>query len=637
MQRLELLDLIKSSFGERDLKILCFKLGVRFSNLPGDTFDEKAIELIKYQERRGGTKKLEEAIHNQLEAGPLQKIANIFLPVDALPIITIFGIVALVVLALVIFGVISVTEIVRSTASTPAQVAENQQQPALNALPTAKSTATNPPPSATPSATPTFTPSATPTITPTPTPDGWDWPYYLFVIDGSARMLNQDATGQTKWNVARSSLLSLVTGVLPPHANYGLLMLGSNEAGASLTCADTAELKIPFTLERERVSTEIFGHDPQGEVSLQDGLTLALNELLLNHSFPEGASKILVIVLGGGDSCNEGSEWQSLINIINTSPNLFIQLNTELIILADEEVDEAVRIAVNELRELVPEQIQVSVANPADTVAVKNTFDAVATRVIPTPTPLQTNVPPVTKSPTPMPTDTPTPRLIASPIPPAQTPFVTATLTSAPAVTATFTALPPTTPPPTLTATPTKTPTRTPTFTKTPVPTATPTRTPTATPPCPSPPRTPINTAAFGGTVTITSHTHCQTGLIAQSEITLSGTYSNLPPNSSLWILAYPPNQLYYPQSPNACQGTVVSLSGGTWSVPIYLGANDGTPEWIDVVAYVVDNATSQFLSNWLVTQPACNDSEGFNGIEPSTLMNQTLTEKMYITVYTEN
>lgn len=638
MQRHELFVLLESHFGERDLKILCFKLDIRFSNLPGDTFDLKAKSLIEYQERRGELDRLEAAIHSELEAGPLKKFTNLFLPVDAITTIAVFGMVLLVISALFIFGVIGYTGIIRSTVPVPTQHTGNPQQVPLNALATAQATATM----SVPAVTITASPSSTPTITLTPTQVGWDWPYYLLVIDGSARMASQDATGQTKWNVAQSSLLNLVTGELPPNANYSLLLLGSNEAGEPLTCDDVAELQIPFTVERERVSTKIFGHSPQGEVSLQDGLTLALNELLLNNTFPEDAAKILVIVLGGGDSCNEASEWQSLVNIIKTSPDLFIQLKTELIILADEEIDEAVRIAVDEIRELAPEQVQVSVANPADVQAVENTFDGVATRVIPTPTPIQIRSPQseptlaATSKSTPTATYTPIPEAIDSPVPPlVQATTETPTQTSMPAVTATFTASPTRTP----TGTPTATPTRTPTFTSTPVPTATPTFTPTATatPQCPSPPRTPIDTAGFGGTITITSHEHCQTGFAANSEITLSGTYSNLPPNSTLWILVYPPNQLYYPQSPNACAGTVVSLSGGTWSVPIYLGADDGIPEWIDVVAYLVNDATSQFLSDWLKAQPGCTGGDGFNGIPPTTLAAQTVTEKLFITVHTEN
>lgn len=480
MQRHDLFEQLKSHFGERDLKILCFKLGIRFSNLPGDTFDLKAKSLIEYQERRGGLDELEMAIRNEIEAGPLKKFTNLFLPVDVISIVAIFSIVALVViLALVIFGAISITGLMRSTASTPAQVTENLEQAALNPLPLAADTPTFPPPTITPSATPTFTPSATPTITPTPTPFGWDLPYYLFVIDGSARMTNQDVNGQTKWNVAQSSLLSLVTGKLPPNANYSLLLLGSNQEGEPLTCADKNEMKVPFTLERERVSTEIFGYSPQGEVSLQDGLTLALNELLINNTFPEGANKILVIVLGGGDNCSEAGEWQSLINIIQTSPDLFIQLNTELIILADEEVDAAVRFAVDELRELVPEQIQVSVANPADTGAVEDTFEAVATRVIPTPTPIrvrltQTDVPTIAFTPTSTSAPTQTPILGVTKSPTSI--FLTAT--SNPTQTAT--------PNPTQTATsalPTQTATSIPTLTPVPeIPTNTPTSTYTPTP-----------------------------------------------------------------------------------------------------------------------------------------------------------
>lgn len=52
-------DQITSSFNFNELRNLCFDLNINYENLPGDTLDDKARELIEYCKRRGQMRSLE--------------------------------------------------------------------------------------------------------------------------------------------------------------------------------------------------------------------------------------------------------------------------------------------------------------------------------------------------------------------------------------------------------------------------------------------------------------------------------------------------------------------------------------------------------------------------------------------------
>lgn len=180
-------------------------------------------------------------------------------------------------------------------------------------------------------------------------------------------------------------------------------------------------------------------------------------------------------------------------------------------------------------------------------------------------------------------------------------------------------------------------PTQTPTLTLTPTSTeiaATSTGVPDLTPTVSTPEpqcdsfRPPLDGAAdFAGTVKIVTLENCVTGL--PNNFTLAGTYGGIPEDIDIWVLVYPTNSKYYPQSPDVCAGEKPSQAGGKWEVPIALG---GPPQQYDIVAVLADKDASQFFSDWL--RQGCNTGS-FPGIPANQLESMNITEKDHITVST--
>jgi hypothetical protein len=185
-----------------------------------------------------------------------------------------------------------------------------------------------------------------------------------------------------------------------------------------------------------------------------------------------------------------------------------------------------------------------------------------------------------------------------------------------------------------VTSTPTPTPvsptdTPTPTITEPP---ATDTPTPSPTPDCQSF-RPPLKGAAdFAGDVEIQTPADCTTGLPSESPIPVAGTYEGIPGDVDIWVLVYPPNMVYYIQSPSACDGAKMAQTGGNWQVPVYLGAKGGDPEWFDIVVVLADQEASQFFSSSV--KQMCQ-SRQYYGISAAQLEQMNITEKNYITVQT--
>ena len=196
--------------------------------------------------------------------------------------------------------------------------------------------------------------------------------------------------------------------------------------------------------------------------------------------------------------------------------------------------------------------------------------------------------------------------------------------------TVSLTVLPP--PSPTATSVP---PTATPTSTATPVPPTTapplsPIAIATATPPCQSW-RPPIGGPAVTGEAKITSQKNCATGLsTATNAQPLAGTYRGIPDNLDLWILSYPPDMKYYPQSPNACMQLPVSRSSERWNVNMYLG-RPGIPEQFDLVAVLADAQASQAFKDYLKKGCDTGSYVGFSVLPPG-----QITEMDAITVFTK-
>jgi hypothetical protein len=145
--------------------------------------------------------------------------------------------------------------------------------------------------------------------------------------------------------------------------------------------------------------------------------------------------------------------------------------------------------------------------------------------------------------------------------------------------------------------------------------------------------RPPLEAAAdFAGTVEITTPSSGTTGLPAESPILVAGTYDRIPDGVDIWVLAYPPNLIYYIQSPSACNGAMIAPAGGNWQVPVFLGTRDGTPECFDIVVVLADPEASQFFSD--TVQQMCQSGH-FYGIPAAQLEQMNITEKGFITVQT--
>jgi len=168
---------------------------------------------------------------------------------------------------------------------------------------------------------------------------------------------------------------------------------------------------------------------------------------------------------------------------------------------------------------------------------------------------------------------------------------------------------------PTDTPTPTELPV---TDTPTPIDTPTPTKEPTPKPPEATPPqpgecpfdeipyRTSIEGPPVDVEVSIESIPNCADNLPTAASIPLRGTYSGDLAGKEIWILVYPPNVVYYPQSEDACRNLPAQFANGQWSTIIRLG-RPGVPEAFHVVAVVTDvgSPASEAFRNYLTV--GCN------------------------------
>ena len=145
--------------------------------------------------------------------------------------------------------------------------------------------------------------------------------------------------------------------------------------------------------------------------------------------------------------------------------------------------------------------------------------------------------------------------------------------------------------------------------------------------------RPPVTGAAdFAGEVKIVTPSNCTTGLPTESPIPVAGTYEGIPNGVDIWMLVYPPNMVYYIQSPSACEGAKMAQTGGNWQVPVYLGSKAGPPEWFDIVVVLADQEASQFLSSSVMQM--CQSGE-YYGIPATQMEQMNIIEKGFITVQT--
>jgi len=138
--------------------------------------------------------------------------------------------------------------------------------------------------------------------------------------------------------------------------------------------------------------------------------------------------------------------------------------------------------------------------------------------------------------------------------------------------------------------------------------------------------------ATHSGKIEFLLPADCTMGIPAESSLLVGGTYTGTAPGQVIWVLAYAPNLLYYPQSPNACEGEPPYQEDGSWQTPAYLGLKGGDPEWFDIVVIVTNKETSDFLS--LNLKQNCRKEE-FPGYTAVQLEQLSLTEKIAIRVQT--
>jgi hypothetical protein len=131
---------------------------------------------------------------------------------------------------------------------------------------------------------------------------------------------------------------------------------------------------------------------------------------------------------------------------------------------------------------------------------------------------------------------------------------------------------------------------------------------------CPfeAPIRNPVTGPPVDAEVRITSMEHCADNLPTAAPIPLSGTYSGDLTNKEIWILVYPPNLVYYPQSTNACASLSTTFANGQWQEKIILGRK-GVPEAFHIVAVVteVGSSASEDFHDYLNVGCKTEDYEG--------------------------
>jgi hypothetical protein len=128
---------------------------------------------------------------------------------------------------------------------------------------------------------------------------------------------------------------------------------------------------------------------------------------------------------------------------------------------------------------------------------------------------------------------------------------------------------------------------------------------------------------------TVTSPSHCAKGL--DTTINIGGDYTGELTEKELWILVYPTDAKYYPQTMNACRQFSVDASAGKWNTVVNFG---GPPQQYDLVAVITeaDGLASREFKAWL--QGGCA-TQHFPGYSPNYLPGG-LTEMAAITVSTQ-
>lgn len=555
---------LRDSYNLDELKTLCFDLGCDSEELPADTRSAKARELILWCYRKNCLSDLLKEVSSEhsnknwptidefpLETELAQSILeenNIFpgclFQIGRYKFVLFFFFLIIIPISLFVSG-----DLKNQSASTPTHTPFSFHTPTLT--PTSTPSPTN-----TPTHTVTPTQTFTSTLTPTPMPN-----YYYFIIDASSRMAtSQFDTRTSKLAAARSSALTLLND---DEGRYGLIFLGLDNiynGNSSDECEAKNAPRIPLGTSLYTTRTELISlSSVSGEAILANAIAVAFEELRIINA----TEKYLVIIVGGGDECSDINEWETLELVVHEAAQESIIVNTELIVLWDEPIDDEILNLVTHINRL--QEIQSHPTSVPENVIVQNEEEReeetqqIITRILPTST--------IARQPTNTPTSTSTFTPTASPTPPIVTTISSPTPTVTPTPSPTPTATPTPSSPPTATFTPTplSTPSNTPTFTPTPAPTFTPLPPPTATPFC------------GGPGLTITS----PTGMVNMQETISVQVIGTVSPPCVVSVLVRDPNGVCWAHN-NPTQGNPLLFNNVTIG-----NANDGGQEFdlIPIVA----------------------------------------------------
>lgn len=109
--------------------------------------------------------------------------------------------------------------------------------------------------------------------------------------------------------------------------------------------------------------------------------------------------------------------------------------------------------------------------------------------------------------------------------------------------------------------------------------------------------REPLSGPSVGISVSIGAPIDCEKGM--SQVIRVGGTYEGDLTGKDLWVLVYPTNNQYYPQTLDACRQAPSEASNGIWNTIVHLG---GPPQQYDLVAVITeaDSEASQQFKDWL-------------------------------------
>jgi hypothetical protein len=104
-------------------------------------------------------------------------------------------------------------------------------------------------------------------------------------------------------------------------------------------------------------------------------------------------------------------------------------------------------------------------------------------------------------------------------------------------------------------------------------------------------------------------------GASVPQSLEISGAY-RLTASAGIWVIVFPPNGRWYPQSADACAGVHTQASGGQWRVPVNFGGPQDVGKPFDIAVVLADAEASAFLDATQRAWCAAGDAPGLLTIE---------------------